>query len=143
MRSHQTPINRVRRLSGNVLIILPSLVLLGSAVAKLARVPVVAGQLAKLGFFGDRLTFIAILELVSAGLFLLPRTRSLGLLLVSSYLGGAIAAHVSHGESILQPSFVLVLFWIAIAVRHPESFWSFSRRSDAKVATLNDSRMAA
>ena len=46
------------------------------------------------------------LEIVSAVLFLISFTRSLGLLLVSSFLGGAIATHLPHGQPIYQPAFV-------------------------------------
>jgi DoxX-like family len=54
--------------------------------------------MAKLGFAGGKLTFIAVLEIIGAAGFLMPRTRPIGLLWVSSYLGGAICAHVHAGE---------------------------------------------
>jgi len=42
-------------------------------------------------FDNPRLMLIAMLEASGAILFMIPRTRALGLLLVSAYLGGAIA----------------------------------------------------
>jgi DoxX-like protein len=87
---------------------------------------VVVNSLAQLGFYNGRLLLIAILEVASVVLFLIPRTRSLGLLLVSAYLGGAIAAHLGHGEPIAPPAIVLSLVWIATAVREPRGFWSFT-----------------
>ena len=97
----------------NILTYVLSIVLIGSAIVKLARVPPVVSQMAVLGFDGGRLTFIAVLEIISAGLFLYPRTRQIGLLMVSAYLGGAIAAHVGHGQLPAQPAIVLALCWTA------------------------------
>jgi hypothetical protein len=71
---------------------------LGSSFAKFAHVPGIVAQMAELGFDGPRLMIIAVLELASAALLLLPKTRPFGLLLVSAYLGGAIAAHLGHGQ---------------------------------------------
>lgn len=100
--------------------------LIGSSCAKFAHVPAVVNQLGAMGFTGNRLIFIAVLEIVSAALFLIPLTRSGGLLLVSSYLGGAIATHLQHGEPIVQPSFVLVLIWLGMWLRHPVILRSLS-----------------
>lgn len=51
--------------------------------------------MASMGYEGSTFFVIAVLELASGVLFLLPATRKLGLLLASSYLGGAIAAHLA------------------------------------------------
>src|SRR5881396_1163459 len=113
-----------RQRAGTVLIALGGLVLLASAAAKFARVPQVAAELGAFGFRGDKLTLIAIAEVLSALLFLIPRTRSAGLLLVSAFLGGAIATHVQHDQSVLQPAAVLALLWLGAWLRHPETLWS-------------------
>ena len=83
---------------------------------------------------------IATLEILSAGLFLMPRTRSIGLLLVSAYLGGAIATHMGHDEPVYQPAFVLVLFWMGAWLRHPEMFWSFNHRSAFRSSRFDGSK---
>ena len=117
--------NAKRKLAGNILVFLGGLMLLGSAGAKLAHVPKVVSGLEAMGFDGNKLTFIALLEVVSALLFLIPFTRSAGLLLLSSFLGGAIATHLQHDQPILQPSFVLSLIWLGTWMRHRGMFWSF------------------
>lgn len=117
-------INKTRRVSGDVLIIFGGVLLLGSSAAKFAHMGPVVRQLGAMGFEGSRLTLIAGLELVSAALFLIRPTRSAGLLLVSAYLGGAIAAHVGHSQSPVQPAFVLTLLWVGTWLRHPEILWS-------------------
>lgn len=117
---------------GNILITLLGILLLGSAAAKFAHIPKIETQMAAMGFGGNKLLFIALLELASAALFLLPLTRSFGLVLVSSYLGGAIATHVQHDLPILVPSILLLVIWLGVWLRHREAFWSFgSLKEDA------------
>ena len=48
---------------------------------------------------GEQVTLIGVGEAVSALLFLILRTHSLGLLLLTAYMGGAIVTHMQHGES--------------------------------------------
>src|ERR1044072_4708412 len=88
MNTDDSSIRSKRRMAGKVLIILGSLLLLASSLAKLAHVPKVVTQLGAMGFDGHRLIAIAVLEILSAVLFLPRSTRSLGLLLVSAYMGG-------------------------------------------------------
>jgi hypothetical protein len=122
-------ISRKRRILGSILLSMSGLMLLGSAGVKLAHVPQVVDQLAAMGFDGGKLMFIAALEIVSAVLFLVSFTRSLGLLLVSSFLGGAIATHLQHGHPIYQPAFVLLLIWLGAWLRHPQILWSFQGKT--------------
>jgi hypothetical protein len=107
--------------TGNFLIYFLSVLLVGSAAVKLLQVPAVVSRMAVLGFDGGKLMLIAVLEILSALLFAYPRTRSLGLLMVSAYLGGAIATHVGHDQLPLQPSVVLALFWLAAWLRHSQT----------------------
>ena len=117
----------IRKNSGMILIAIGAVMLLGSATAKLAHVPQVVSEMASVGLAGNRLTLVAALEVLSALLFLIPATRSAGLLLVSAFLGGAIATHLQHGQSIAPPSFVLILLWVGSWLRHPEILWSWRR----------------
>lgn len=125
MEKDSNSIGKPRRIAGRVLVILPGVMLLGSGAAKLAHVPKVVSELGAMGFDGSKLTFVAILEIFSALLFLVPVTRAAGLVLVSSFLGGAIATHLQHNQLIVQPSIVLTLVWLGISLRHPEVLWSF------------------
>ena len=116
--------NAKRRIAGNILVFLGGLMLLASAGAKLAHVPQIVSQLGAMGFDGNKLTFIALLEVVSALLFLIPFTRSMGLLLVSAFLGGAVATHLQHDQPIIQPSLVLFLIWLGAWLQHRIVLWS-------------------
>lgn len=131
MTTHDLSTGRIWGIASNVLIFLSGLILIASAASKFAHVPRVVTELSGLGFAGNRLLFIATLEVFSALLFLLPASRSIGLLLVSSFMGGAIAAHLGHGRSILQPGLVLALIWLGAWLRHPEILWSLHRKAHA------------
>ena len=124
MHTAPSRFGRRRYLAGNILVYFGSIVLLGSAMAKIAQVPRVVAELGAMGFDRGKLIAIAILEITSALFFLYLPTRSLGLLLVSAYLGGAIATHVGHGSSGIQPAVVLSLLWLGAYLRHPVMLWS-------------------
>jgi hypothetical protein len=100
-------------------VLLPGVILAFSATLKLFGPPAIREQMAAIGFSGGKLVFIAALEAVSAILLLWPRTRSIGLLFASSYLGGAICAHVQGNEYMkaISPSMVLGLVWILTSRR--------------------------
>jgi hypothetical protein len=116
-----------------------------SAAMKFAGVPPIVRQMAADGFAGNKLLFIATLEILSTALFAMPRTRSIGLLLVSSYLGGAICIHLQLGEfpKAIPPAAILSLAWIGAWLRHPQVLWSFaSRASRSKPAVASDTAFA-
>ena len=117
---------RTRRIAGNILIFLPGLVVTMSAIVKFAGVPGVVHNMAADGFSDGKLTLVAALEILSAALFLFPRTRSFGVLVLSSFLGGAICTHVQMSEYAkgIGPSILLTLAWIGTWLRHPQAFWS-------------------
>jgi hypothetical protein len=71
---------------------------------------------------GDWRILIALGEITSALLFLVPRTNKYGTLLLSSYMGGAIIIHMMNGMSIGMPVFVLLLVWLVGFLRNPDLF---------------------
>lgn len=77
----------------------------------------------------DKLPLIAVIELVCAALFLIPKTSSLGVLLVTGYFGGAVVAHLVANDPVgLVPVAVLGLSaWAVAWLRYPELFASFRR----------------
>src|SRR5579871_4700491 len=80
---------------GNGLIYFSGVGLAVSSVVKFLHPAKPVAYMAYLGFEHDKLYFIACLEMVAAITFLVPATRPAGLLLVSSYFGGAISAHLA------------------------------------------------
>jgi hypothetical protein len=66
---------------------------------------------------------IGIVELVCLALYLVPQTSVLGALMLTGYLGGAIATHVRAASPLfshtLFPLYVALLLWGALYLREP------------------------
>ena len=75
---------------------------------------------------GEQMRLIGAGALLTALLLLIPRTSSLGVLLTSSFWGGAICIHMAHGEPYLFQAVLLVLSWVGAYLRNPGTFSSFS-----------------
>ena len=72
------------------------------------------------GISASNFTMIGVVELISVILFIIPRTAVLGTLLLAAYMGGAIATHLEHGQSIVAPAVIAAFVWIVAVVRFPE-----------------------
>ncbi|MCM2372728.1 DoxX family protein [Aporhodopirellula aestuarii] len=81
---------------------------------------------------------IGIVEVVIAMLFLIPRTAFVGAILLSAYLGGAVATHVRVGDPFFVPIIFGVIAWIALGLRDPRVFQiAFRSPSEPTPATSN------
>jgi hypothetical protein len=74
---------------------------------------------------GEQARLIGAGAILSALLLLHPRTSALGLLLASSFWGGALCTHMAHGEPYLFQTAVLVLMWAGAYLRDPATLGSF------------------
>jgi len=111
-------LSKKRKISGWVLAGLLTALLLFSAMGKFTM-PEMAENFTKWGL-GDWRTTIAIGEIISAFLFLFPKTNIYGVFLLCAHMGGAIVTHMSHGEPFIVQSVILVLVWITAFIRNPE-----------------------
>lgn len=50
------------------------------------------------------------------------KNQKLGLLLLSSYMSGAITLHMTHGEPFILLAAFLMLIWITGFIKNPEFF---------------------
>ena len=66
-------------------------------------------------------------EVASALLYVIPLTASLGVLLLSAYMGGAIVTHMSNAEPYIAQSIILILIWLGYYLRYPEMLISFTK----------------
>lgn len=82
--------------------------------------PAVDGTRA-LGYPADSVHWIGIIELVCLALYLTPRAAVLGALLLTGYLGGAVATHVRISSPLLThtlfPVYVALLLWGGLYLR--------------------------
>jgi DoxX-like family len=108
----------------NVLKWLPSFIiacqLSVSAILKFTGFPFLVQSFSEIGL-AEYLKVFGCAELLLASLFLYPRTMRIGFLLLTAYLGGAIAVEISHGTFIV-PFLILTLIWIAAYLRNPAIF---------------------
>jgi hypothetical protein len=75
----------------------------------------------ELGYPESVVVGIGIIELVCLVVYLIPRTTVLGAVLLTGYLGGAIASHVRIGSPlfthVLFPIYVAALIWGGLFLR--------------------------
>jgi hypothetical protein len=105
----------------------------------IAGIMILAGSVKLLGWFPPEavaqlglsgwIPVIGVGEVATAILLLIPRTSSLGVLLASSFWGGAICLHMSRDTPFVVQSALLVLTWVGAYLRVPEMFRSFSASS--------------
>lgn len=99
---------------------LVSFVFLGSAIGKFTANEEALKMAASFGLDASTYTLIGVIELVCLILFIIPRTGIIGTLLLASYMGGAIATHLEHGESIIAPCVIETLLLLVAFYRFPE-----------------------
>jgi len=111
--------------SGRIIIGFVVLFLLVDAGFKLIR-PLPAPAVEAFGKLGYPVAFaggIGILLLACVAVYLIPRTSVLGAILLTGYLGGAVASHVRVGDPwfshALFPVYVGLLIWGGIYFREP------------------------
>lgn len=105
---------------GWLLGILPALLLVTSASFKFIKPDRMEENLRPLGWRIDQMNGLGILELSVAVIYLIPQTSILGAILVTGYIGGAIATHVRIGDYFLVPHILIgVLVWLGVWLRDP------------------------
>lgn len=105
--------------AGWILTTLSSLVLLASAVAKFIQPAGFADGFSQLGWPIHLAVALGILEIICTAIYLLPRTSVLGAILLTGYLGGAIAAHLRLGQPYFVPVLLGVMLWGGLYFRNP------------------------
>jgi hypothetical protein len=106
---------------GRVLSALPVLAMLFSATFKF-RAPAEVVQIftGKFGYPAQTLTPLGIVEMSSAVLYAIPQTAVLGALLMTGYLGGAVATHVRVSDPEWVGAAVLgAVAWVGLYLREP------------------------
>jgi hypothetical protein len=111
---------KTRNLTGWILSGLMSLALGASAIDKIYLSAHALEMGTSFGLSGAAYRMLGVIEISSVLLFLIPRTGVLGMLLLSSYLGGAIATHLQHNQDMLFPAVMESLIWIGGCLRFPE-----------------------
>ena len=105
--------------TGRIVSVVPVLIVLMSSRWKLTSNPWYVQEWGRIGWKTPDLPFIASLQLGSILLYVIPRTSVLGAVLLTGYLGGAIASYVRIGELYppLVPLTTAMLAWLGIYLR--------------------------
>lgn len=98
--------------TGRVLSGLVILFMLMDAVMKLMVLPIVVETSGQLGWSGDKMFTLGVILLVCTLLYIYPRTAVLGAVLLTAYLGGAVATHMRIGS----PLFSHALFGVYLGL---------------------------
>ena len=105
--------------TGRVVSLIPIFVVLMSSRWKLTQSPFYVREWGRIGWQTPDLPFIASLQLGAIVLYLIPQTSVLGCVILTGYLGGAIASYVRIGEYYppLVPLTTAMLAWLGLYLR--------------------------
>jgi len=73
----------------------------------------------RLGYPMSTAMAIGVTELACAVLYMIPQTSVLGAILLTGYLGGAIATHVRIHDAFIGPAIFGVVAWLGLYLRDP------------------------
>jgi hypothetical protein len=126
-----------RRWAARLLRGLVILLLLVDSFGKLAAVvPVVEGT-ARLGYPIRFVLVIGLLEFLCAIAYAVPRTSAIGAVLLTGYLGGAVASHLRIEDPVfthvLAPIYMAVMIWTGVLLSDDRLRRVFMLRSEPAV----------
>jgi hypothetical protein len=108
-------------LAGRILSGLVILFLLFDTIVKVLKLAVAVGATVQLGYTESMVRGIGLLELVCLALYAIPATSLFGAVLLTGYLGGAVANHLRAGNAlfsqVLFPVYVGLMIWGGLFLR--------------------------
>lgn len=114
-------ISKTSRIIGWVLSGIVILFLLFDAFGKFAKPGMVVKGTMELGYPESMITPIGIILLVCTLFYAIPKTALLGAVLLTGYLGGAVATHIRVENPlfthILFPVYMGILLWLGVYLR--------------------------
>ena len=102
-------ISNTQRWIGRVLSALASLFLLFDGIMKLLKPPVVVQSTLQLGYAESAILGIGLTLLVCTLLYVVPRSSILGAVLLTGYLGGAVASNIRAGMPVFNVVFPMIM----------------------------------
>ncbi len=107
------------------------LFLVFDGVTKIIRVAPVVEASQQLGVPNDSLVAIGVVLIVCTVVYVVPSTAIVGAILLTGYLGGAVAIHVRAGSGAFPIVFSTVfgvLVWAGLVLREPRLLWTILLR---------------
>lgn len=112
-------ISKTRKISGLVLSILPSIMLVFSGIMKLIGSEKMDENMAETNLV-EFLPYIGVLEISCVIIFWIPKLSNLGFFLICSYCGGIISAEMTAGRGPWLGIIVAALFYVGTFLRKPQ-----------------------
>ena len=123
--SQSEPVSRVQLWIGRAMSALIILFMLFDGAIKLPPLDIVTQTSAQMGLPTDPgfARMLGVIGLISTALYALPRTSVLGAILLTGYMGGAIATHLRIGSPLFSHTlfgvYLGVLLWGGLWLRDP------------------------
>ncbi|MFO0698193.1 MAG: DoxX family protein [Nitrospira sp.] len=115
---------------GWIMSALPAPLLLMSSTMKMLASPAATEGFVHLGYPEHVAFGIGIVELLCLVLYLVPQTSVLGAILLTGYLGGAVASHVRIGEPFYAAILLVIFIWGGLYLRDARVRVLFPLRSE-------------
>ena len=117
------PVSKARLWTGRILSALLALFLLMDGIMKVMKPDFVVKATVELGYPEEVIFGLGIVVLICVVLYIIPYTSVLGAILLTGYLGGAVASHLRHGDPlfshVLSPVYFAILLWGGLYLREP------------------------
>ena len=113
-------VSRSQRWAGGIITVLASLFLLFDGVIHLLMPAPVVEAFGRLGYPINLSVPLGIIALTCVAFYVVPRTSVLGAILLTGYLGGAVATNLRVGDPLFEtifPALFGVLVWLGIFLR--------------------------
>jgi len=113
-------VSKGRLWTGRIISAVVVLFLLFDSITKVLKVRAVIEASAQLGYPVSAIVTIGIILLVCTVFYIIPQTAVLGTILLTGYLGGAVAANMRIGSAMFNTFFPIVfaaLTWTGIFLR--------------------------
>lgn len=98
---------------------------------KVLKVAPVVEACERLGLTANMALGIGAVLLVCTALYAIPQTAVLGAILLTAFLGGAVATHVRAGSGMFEIVFSIAfcgLAWLGLVLREPSLLWAILLR---------------
>lgn len=115
------PTSKTALWAGRMLSALAALFLLMDGLGKVIKPPAVVAGTVQLGYSESVIAGLGVLLLVCTVLYVVPQTATLGAVLLTGYLGGAVASNLRVGSPlfshVLFPVYIGLLVWGGLYLR--------------------------
>src|SRR5690242_10027499 len=112
--------NKILTWTGRVISALVAIMMTLGAIMVFRNSPDVSKQFVeKFGYPAELLLAIGIVEMCCVVLYVIPQTAVLGAVLLTGYLGGAVATHVRVNDNFAPAVIAGVLVWLGLFLRDP------------------------